>query len=421
MKRLQDLRISIIGMGRLMETIRPCYAALSETPERLAVQVVATTLDERGLKEKNERLGFPVLLGQNDEMLRTHKPDLILFAPPPHDALSLTESVLAPYAAYCLQSGIPLPTVFAFPPSPGPEQYAARLPETMQTAVVVPCLGADGGFVLASVLHGLQENETRSLIERFFRPMASVLFMESSGIPAYLGSACMYPIAGNLCSDISRFCGWDESVIGPVLEGWKKGIADFRSAAGIDVGEEEIRQQTANYIRTAKTGGESAVIRMNIADCTPGGIAECVLMSYNAGTRSKLFSFLTELRGEPLAAALFRLARNESNRLSAIASERAAALHLPLSDEAAFTDDRKQAFRDCLLQAAGSAGVDLPHELEDDLAAIDGQTPNTFYRACSKCLFRQLSFADADLLLWLARIAYGARFGQGAAFRMIYA
>jgi len=420
MKPSEELRIAIIGMGRLMETIRPCYAALLETPERLSEQVIATTIDERGLREKNARLGFTVLLGQNDEMLRTHKPDLILFAPPPHDALSLTESVLAPYAAYCLQSGIPLPTVFAFPPSPGPEQYAARLPETMQTAVVVPCLGADGGFVLASVLHGSQENETRSLIERFFRPMASVIFLEPSGIPAYLGSACMYPIAGNLCSDISRFCGWDESVIGPALEGWKKGIADFRSAVGIDVGEEEIRQQTENYTRTAKTGGEPAVIRMNIADCTPGGIAECVLMSYNAGTRSKLFSFLTELRGEPLAAALFRLARNESNRLSAIASERAAALHLPLSDEAAFTDDRKQAFRDCLLQAAGSAGVDLPHELKDDLAAIDGQTPNTFYRACSERLFRQLSFADADLLLWLARIGYGVRFGQNAAFRLLH-
>ena len=100
--------------------------------------------------------------------------------------------------------------------------------------------------------------------------------------------------------------------------------------------------------------------------------------------------------------------------------EIAAALHLPLSDEAAFTDDRKQAFRDCLLQAAGSAGVDLPHELEDDLAAIDGQTPNTFYRACSECLFRQLHFADADLLLWLARIRYGVRFGQNAAFRLLH-
>ena len=73
MKQPEDLRISIIGMGRLMETIRPCYAALLKTPERLSAQVIATTLDERGLKEKNARLGFPVLLGRNEEMLRALK------------------------------------------------------------------------------------------------------------------------------------------------------------------------------------------------------------------------------------------------------------------------------------------------------------------------------------------------------------
>ena len=94
MKPSEELRIAIIGMGRLMETIRPCYAALLETPERLSEQVIATTIDERGLREKNARLGFTVLLGQNDKMLRRLMPDLILFAPPPHDALSLTESVL---------------------------------------------------------------------------------------------------------------------------------------------------------------------------------------------------------------------------------------------------------------------------------------------------------------------------------------
>ena len=151
MKSSEELRIAIIGMGRLMETIRPCYAALLGTPERLSAQVIATTIDERGLREKNARLGFTVLLGQNDEMLRRLLPDLILFAPPPHDALPLAESVLAPYGQYCLENGLPVPVVFAFPPSPGPEQYAARLPAAMKTAVVVPCLGADGGIVLASV------------------------------------------------------------------------------------------------------------------------------------------------------------------------------------------------------------------------------------------------------------------------------
>ena len=416
MKPSEELRIAIIGMGRLMETIRPCYAALLETPERLSKQVIATTIDERGLREKNARLGFTVLLGQNDEMLHSLMPDLILFAPPPHDALPLAESVLAPYGQYCLENGIPVPIVFAFPPSPGPEQYAARLPAAMKTAVVVPCLGADGGFVLASVPHGERESGIRSLIERFFRPMASVLFLESSGIPAYLGSACMYPVTGNLYCDVADVFDEDDRLLSAAVRGWRAGIADYRTEIGIDVAEDEILEQTDNYLRAAKNGGRRALTRLNLEECTPGGIAERVLIAYTGGVRNALLSLKTEQREESLA----RLVRDEAKRLSAVAAERAANLHVPLSSGMPFEKPQKQALYEALMRSAARLEIRLPVGLTDALAAVDEPAPGAFFAAYCDLVSRSLPSEDADLLLFSARIGYGVRFGQNAAFRLLH-
>ena len=416
MKPSEELRIAIIGMGRLMETIRPCYAALLETPERLSKQVIATTIDERGLREKNARLGFTVLLGQNDEMLHSLMPDLILFAPPPHDALPLAESVLAPYGQFCLENGIPVPIVFAFPPSPGPEQYAARLPAAMKTAVVVPCLGANGGFVLASVPHGELEYVIRSLIERFFRPMASVLFLESSGIPAYLGSACMYPVTGNLYCDVADVFGEDDRLLSAAVQGWRAGIADYRTEIGIDVAEDEILEQTDNYLRAAKNGGRRALTRLNLEECTPGGIAERVLIAYTGGVSNTLLSLKKELSEGSLA----RLVRDEAKRLSAVAAERAANLHVPLSSGMPFEKPQKQELYEALMRSAARLEIRLPVGLTDALAAVDEPTPSAFFAAYCDLVSRSLPSEDADLLLFSARIGYGVRFGQNAAFRLLH-
>ena len=416
MKPSEELRIAIIGMGRLMETIRPCYAALLETPERLSKQVIATTIDERGLREKNARLGFTVLLGQNDEMLHSLMPDLILFAPPPHDALPLAESVLAPYGQFCLENGIPVPIVFAFPPSPGPEQYAARLPAAMKTAVVVPCLGADGGFVLASVPHGERESGIRSLIEQFFRPMASVLFLESSGIPAYLGSACMYPVTGNLYCDVNDVFGEDDRLLSAAVQGWRAGIADYRTEIGIDVAEDEILEQTDNYLRAAKNGGRRALTRLNLEECTPGGIAERVLIAYTGGVSNTLLSLKKELSEGSLA----RLVRDEAKRLSAVAAERAANLHVPLSSGMPFEKPQKQELYEALMRSAARLEIRLPIGLTDALAAVDEPTPGAFFAVYCDLVSRSLPSEDADLLLFSARIGYGVRFGQNAAFRLLH-
>lgn len=327
MRDLSDLKIGIIGMGRLMETIRPCYAALLETPERLRANVVATTLDEKDLEDKNRRLGFKVQLGDNPGMLRKLRPDLILFAPPPKAALGLAEEVLAPYAGYCEEKGLDMPTVFAFPPSPGPKEYSSILPAGMKLAVTVPCLGAGGGFVLASLRRDGDE-DTKDLVERFFSPMAPVEFLPPEGIPAYLGSACLYPPAGHVAYDISLVCGWDEELIGAAAEGWMEGIAAYRKSAGIAGTEAEIEEQTHNYINEAKTGGWKAIQEQDERDCTPGGIAERVLIEYNSVVKDAIGRLLSDTPREELGGALKRFAKAEAVRISDIAMKKAATLHV---------------------------------------------------------------------------------------------
>jgi hypothetical protein len=327
-KDLSELRIGIIGMGRLMETVRPCYAELLKTPERLRDQVVATTLDERDLEEKNRRLGFKVQLGDNEGMLRGLKPDLILFAPPPTAALPLAEEVLAPYGRYCIEKGIELPFVFACPPSPVPGEYGKILPEGMDLAVTVPCLGAGGGFVLASILPGKRDEELMELIERFFAPMAETIFLPPAGIPSYLGSACMYPLAGHLCYDISLARGWEDGSVGSAAKGWMEGIARYRKESGIEGTEEEIRKECENYIRQAKEGGWETIEAQDRADCTPGGIAERVLIEYNANVKDAVAGILADTAPEKLRETLFAFGRAEAERISGIAEKKAASLHV---------------------------------------------------------------------------------------------
>ena len=288
----------------------------------------------------------------------------------------------------------------------------------MKTSVVVPCLGADGGFVLASVPHGERESEIRDLVEQLFRPMASVLFMEPSGIPAYLGSACMYPVAGNLRCDIASVFGADDRLISAAAQGWMKGIADFRAEAGIDTAEEEILEQTRNYLRAAETGGQRAVTRLNLEECTPGGIGERVLMAYTGVVPEALISIRDGSEGLP--AALFRLAQGEAKQLSAVAAQRARELHVPLSSDMPFGQAQKQALLEELARAAERLGIRLPGSLISALAAESEAAPAAFYETCRDQVSRFLAAEDTDALLFLTRIGYGVRFGQNAAFRLVH-
>ena len=77
MKKDRDLRITIIGLGNLMESIFPCIVETIGR-ENLYEQVNATTNDQPDLRRKQEVLGIPVILNDNLAALKKMEPDITL-------------------------------------------------------------------------------------------------------------------------------------------------------------------------------------------------------------------------------------------------------------------------------------------------------------------------------------------------------
>ena len=96
MKKDTDLRITIIGLGNLMEAIFPCIVETIGR-ENLGQQVNATTNDQPDLKRKQEVLGISVIFNANLAALKKMEPDIIFFAPPPHVAPGIIRNELKNY------------------------------------------------------------------------------------------------------------------------------------------------------------------------------------------------------------------------------------------------------------------------------------------------------------------------------------
>ena len=99
MKKDTELRITIIGLGNLMEAIFPCIVRAIGR-ENLSRRVNATTTDRPDLKRKQEALGISVILDDNLAALKKNKADIIFFAPPPRVAPGLILSDLKDYFTY---------------------------------------------------------------------------------------------------------------------------------------------------------------------------------------------------------------------------------------------------------------------------------------------------------------------------------
>lgn len=137
MKADSELKITIIGLGNLMEEIFPCISrTLGET--NLKAQVNATTVDEADYRQKAERLGINVYLNDNQTALKSLEPDIIFFAPPPSVAPSLIEGDLKDYFSYLREKGASLPAVFAFPPVPDGPAYRKVLGDDLLIIRILP-------------------------------------------------------------------------------------------------------------------------------------------------------------------------------------------------------------------------------------------------------------------------------------------
>lgn len=129
-------RITIIGMGFLMEYIFPCVRAM--LGENTAQQVNAVTADAGDQLGKQQRMGIPVLLNDNMRALQEMEPDWIFFAPPPMVVPKLVEECLKPYYAQRRAEGKALPVLFAFPPKPAGAWYQQQLGEDLAVVNIIP-------------------------------------------------------------------------------------------------------------------------------------------------------------------------------------------------------------------------------------------------------------------------------------------
>jgi len=136
-KKDTDLRITIIGLGNLMESIFPCIVDTIGR-DNLSRQVNATTTDRPDLKRKQDALGIPVILNDNLAALKKMEPDIIFFAPPPHVAPGIIRNELKNYFAYIRQKSAVLPEIYAFPPTPAGAFYGEVLGKDIIVVNVLP-------------------------------------------------------------------------------------------------------------------------------------------------------------------------------------------------------------------------------------------------------------------------------------------
>lgn len=136
MKPLSQAKVTIIGLGFLMEYIFPCFRQAKG--ERTAAELNAVTADAGDLNGKRQRLGIPVVLDDNAGALRTLEPDCIFFAPPPSVAPGLVEDCLVPYFAELRAAGKPIPALVAFPPSPAGAYYQEKLGLDLKVVNIIP-------------------------------------------------------------------------------------------------------------------------------------------------------------------------------------------------------------------------------------------------------------------------------------------
>ena len=135
MRPFSEAKVTIIGLGFLMEYIFPCFR---RAMGGRAAQLNAVTADAGDLEGKRRRLGIPVLLNDNAGALRELEPDWIFFAPPPSVAPELVENCLRPYFDGLRGAGTPVPALVAFPPSPAGAFYQEKLGEDLKVVNIIP-------------------------------------------------------------------------------------------------------------------------------------------------------------------------------------------------------------------------------------------------------------------------------------------
>ena len=211
MKPDTELKITIIGLGNLMEEVFPC---ISETvgSQNLLTQVNATTADEVDLMRKRERFGIEVILNDNLAALKAMEPDLIFFAPPPSVAPKLIETELKEYFDYARQNKLTIPNIFAFPPVPAGKVYYQHLGDDIHVMRIIPsALKSIGGVPMSrAALATTEKPWPKELHERMHRIWAvqnGLSELPPDQLLSVLGAGIMCTVAPEMVLDMADILG----------------------------------------------------------------------------------------------------------------------------------------------------------------------------------------------------------------------
>ncbi len=204
-------RILIIGMGNLMTLIAPSYTEL--LGDRLATDLVATTVDEEDRKKRQELFPFRIQLGNNPGALRSLRPTIILFAPPPEIAAQLAQDEIAPYYAEVRENMDALPILLATPPVPAVDKYLEILGEDAPIATLLPNtftqiagkkVEKEGmSMVTMSPVHPLSE-EAKTRVLALLAPLGEVLFSMPQYTLKTLTAGVVLTALGRMALDLSE-------------------------------------------------------------------------------------------------------------------------------------------------------------------------------------------------------------------------
>ena len=209
MKKDRDLRITIIGLGNLMESIFPCIVETIGR-ENLYEQVNATTNDQPDLRRKQEVLGIPVILNDNLAALKKMEPDIIFFAPPPHIAPHIIRSEFKDYFGYIRNKSAAAPEIYAFPPTPSGAFYEEILGNDILVVNILPhpvrVIGGkplkDEGFY-SRTFNRPWPQESTARLKRIFETMGDGIDLKPDEIVPMMGAWIMLEVLSEVVTTIA--------------------------------------------------------------------------------------------------------------------------------------------------------------------------------------------------------------------------
>ena len=209
MRNDTDLRITIIGLGNLMEAIFPCIVEAIGR-ENLGHQVNATTSDQPDLKRKQEALGISVILNDNLAALKKMEPDILFFAPPPYVAPGIIRNELANYFTYIRNKSAVVPEIYAFPPTPPGAFYEAILGKDVLVVNILPhpvrVIGGkpltDEGFY-SRTFNRSWPQESKARLKRIFETMGQGIELKPDEIAPMMGAWIMLEVLSEVVTTIA--------------------------------------------------------------------------------------------------------------------------------------------------------------------------------------------------------------------------